>query len=119
MDAYGQYHMDSLDENEQFQKLWKWWKAELMGKARGEDMMRKGYYTNQEGERVDGELGCPWFRRMGWQTKNNAIFTDNRRMILPLYSDGFSFSLMALTDDQRIRRPGSHMEYGPGFTVTQ
>ena len=35
---------------------------------------------------------------MGWQTKNKAFFTGNR-LILPLYSDGFGFSLMAITDD--------------------
>ena len=53
----------------------------------------------EEGERVDGELGYPYFRRMGWQTKNKPVFLDNGRMVLPLYSDGFSFSLMAITDD--------------------
>ena len=69
-------------------------------------MKRKGHYINEEGERVDEELGYPWFRRMGWQTKNKAIFIDDKRMILPLYSDGFDFSLMAITDDG-----GTHWQF--------
>ena len=99
VDEYGQYLMDSDGENENLQRLWERWKPGLMSKARGEDMMRSGYYMNEAGERINGELGYPYFRRMGWQTKNKAIFLDDGRMILPLYSDGFSFSLMAMTDD--------------------
>jgi hypothetical protein len=106
VDEYGQHLMASLGENEQLQKLWEGWKAELMGKAQGKDMMRKGHYINEAGERVDGELGYPFFRRMGWQTKNKAIFMDDGRMVLPLYSDGFSFSLMAITDDG-----GAHWQF--------
>jgi predicted neuraminidase len=39
------------------------------------------------------------FRRMGWMTRAHSFILDNRRLIVPLYSDGFSFSLMAITDD--------------------
>ncbi len=106
VDEYGQYLTASLGENEQLQELWEGWKFELMGKARGEDMMRLGHYINEAGERVDGELGYPFFRRMGWQTKNKAIIMDDGRMVLPLYSDGFSFSLMAITDDG-----GAHWQF--------
>ena len=106
VDAYGSYIMDSMGGNEQLQKQWEWWKSDLMSKARGEDMMRKGYYINANGERVEGNYGYPYFRRMGWQTKNKAVFIDNGRMILPLYSDGFSFSLMAITDDG-----GTHWQF--------
>jgi len=37
-------------------------------------------------------------RRIGWQTRNKPLITGNR-ILLPLYSDGFDFSLMAITDD--------------------
>ncbi|MCK4990263.1 MAG: exo-alpha-sialidase, partial [Bacteroidales bacterium] len=114
VDAYGEYLKDSMDENEQLQNQWEWWKSDLMSKARGADMMRRGHYMNEAGERVDGELGYPWFRRMGWQTKNKAIFLDNGRMILPLYSDGFSFSLMAITDDGGARWQFSEPLVAPG-----
>jgi predicted neuraminidase len=38
-------------------------------------------------------------RRIGWMTRAHPFLLDNRRLIVPLYSDGFSFSLMAITDD--------------------
>ena len=75
------------------------WKAELLAKARGEDMMRKGRLVNSSGQSTDQQLGYPYFRRMGWQTKNKAVIVDKNRIIVPFYSDGFSFSLMAITDD--------------------
>ncbi|UCD52947.1 MAG: exo-alpha-sialidase, partial [Phycisphaerales bacterium] len=78
---------------------WKLWGARLMAKARGEDMMARGILVDEQGGRTQKQLGYPYFRRMGWQTKNKAIFTASGRMVVPLYSDGFSFSLMALTDD--------------------
>ncbi len=39
------------------------------------------------------------FRRLGWMTRAHPFILDNQRLIVPLYSDGFSFSLMAITDD--------------------
>ncbi|MGE0887376.1 MAG: exo-alpha-sialidase [Blastocatellales bacterium] len=38
------------------------------------------------------------FRRIGWMTRAHP-FINGQRLIVPLYSDGFSFSLMAITDD--------------------
>jgi predicted neuraminidase len=40
-----------------------------------------------------------YFRRMGWMTRVHPTILKSGRIIIPLYSDGFSFSLMALTDD--------------------
>jgi hypothetical protein len=37
--------------------------------------------------------------RLGWMTRAHPIVLDQQRLIVPLYSDGFSFSLMAITDD--------------------
>ncbi len=39
------------------------------------------------------------YRRLGWMTRAHPFVLDNKRLIVPLYSDGFSFSLMAITDD--------------------
>jgi predicted neuraminidase len=39
------------------------------------------------------------FRRLGWMTRAHPFVLDGKRLIVPLYSDGFSFSLMAITDD--------------------
>ncbi|MGZ8919375.1 MAG: sialidase family protein [Limisphaerales bacterium] len=38
-------------------------------------------------------------RRLGWMTRAHPVVISGGRMIVPLYSDGFSFSLMAFTDD--------------------
>jgi predicted neuraminidase len=38
-------------------------------------------------------------RRLGWMTRAHPFVLDESRLIVPLYSDGFSFSLMAFTDD--------------------
>ncbi len=39
------------------------------------------------------------YRRLGWMTRAHPLVLDGRRLIVPLYHDGFSFSLMAVTDD--------------------
>jgi predicted neuraminidase len=75
------------------------WKEDLLGKARGENMIRKGRLYDGEGRSTEKQLGYAYFRRVGWQTKNKAVIVNKNRMIVPLYSDGFSFSLMAMTDD--------------------
>jgi predicted neuraminidase len=38
-------------------------------------------------------------RRLGWFTRAHPYILDNSRMLVGLYSDGFSFSLVAITDD--------------------
>ena len=38
-------------------------------------------------------------RRLGWFTRAHPYVLDNQTMLVGLYSDGFSFSLVALTDD--------------------
>jgi predicted neuraminidase len=38
-------------------------------------------------------------RRLGWMTRAHPFVLENKRLIIPLYSDGFSFSLMAISDD--------------------
>ena len=36
---------------------------------------------------------------MGWQTKNKPFILNDRRLIVPLYSDGLNCTLFAVTDD--------------------
>ncbi|MCC6446124.1 MAG: exo-alpha-sialidase [Armatimonadetes bacterium] len=40
-----------------------------------------------------------FYRRLGWMPRAKATLLTNGRLVLPLYSDGFDFSLMALSDD--------------------
>ena len=50
-------------------------------------------------ERTKKNAGDKFFRRLGWMTRAHPFILDGKRLIVPLYSDGFSFSLMAITDD--------------------
>jgi predicted neuraminidase len=40
-----------------------------------------------------------YFSRMGWMTRAHAVELPSGRILLPLYSDGYSFSLIGITDD--------------------
>src|ERR1044072_2176496 len=50
-------------------------------------------------ERTRKNAADKFFRRLGWMTRAHPFILDGKRLIVPLYSDGFSFSLMAITDD--------------------
>jgi len=39
------------------------------------------------------------YRRLGWMTRAHPVIINSRRIIVPLYHDGFSISLMAISDD--------------------
>jgi len=90
------------------------WKDDLLAKARGENMIRRGRLYDAQGGSTEKQLGYAYFRRMGWQTKNKAVIVDENRIIIPFYSDGFSFSLMAITDDGGKTWQFSEPLVGPG-----
>lgn len=52
--------------------------------------------------------------RLGWMTRAHPFVLDDRRLIVPLYSDGFNFSLMAITDDWGRTWHTSTPLVGPG-----
>ncbi len=41
----------------------------------------------------------PKKRETGWMTRTHPTFLDNGKILLPLYSDGFNFGLIAISDD--------------------
>ena len=41
----------------------------------------------------------PYKRQTGWMTRTNLLTLPSGRILLPLYSDGFNASLMAISDD--------------------
>jgi hypothetical protein len=57
-------------------------------------------------------MGYPYFRRMGWQTRNKPFITRTGRMIVPLYSDGFSVSLHGLHRRCRGKLENQHAARG-------
>src|SRR5207247_6387502 len=44
-------------------------------------------------------LGDKLYQRLGWQPRCKPTLLPSGRMLLPLYSDTFSISIMAITDD--------------------
>jgi predicted neuraminidase len=71
---------------------------DIIAKAKGENMLESGKIYKKDGTVKDTVLGYPYFRRMGWQTKNKPLQLGNR-IIIPFYSDGLEMSLMAITED--------------------
>ncbi len=53
-------------------------------------------------------------RRMGWMTRVHPFVLNDRSWILPLYSDGFDLSIMALTDDAGVTWTASKPLVGVG-----
>lgn len=76
---------------------WQKYKKKLDSLSKGENMIRSGRIKDGDHEK-SADLGYPLTRRIGWQTKNKAVFAGNR-MIVPLYSDGLDCSLFAITDN--------------------
>ncbi len=79
---------------------WEKYKTKMDSLSKGENMIRSGRILGIDKE-SSSQLGYPLTRRLGWQTKNKAVFIG-KRMIIPLYSDGFDCSLFAITDDAGV-----------------
>jgi predicted neuraminidase len=86
---------DSLKRT--LQTEWKKYKVKMDSLSKGRNMIREGR-IQERGTETKSQLGYPLTRRLGWQTKNKPVFLG-KRMILPLYSDGFDCSLFAITDN--------------------
>ena len=62
------------------------------------DLKRAGPFA-QWAARMIALSDDKYFSRVGWFTRTHPIELPTGRMILPLYSDGYSMGLMALSDD--------------------
>jgi hypothetical protein len=69
-----------------------------MAIAKGAAFMAPGTDIDEKGEKIRTRVGYPLMRRIGWQTRNKPLL-DGNRILLPLYSDGFDFSLIAISED--------------------
>jgi predicted neuraminidase len=78
-------------------QAWERYRTKMDSLSKGENMIRSGRIRQGDKE-VSAPLGYPLSRRIGWQTKNKAVFLG-KRMIVPLYSDGLDCTLFAITDD--------------------
>ncbi len=71
-----------------------------------EEKLKSSSYSDELKDRAEKYLAAmrahaedKFYCRLGWMTRAHPFVLDGRRLIVPLYSDGFSFSLMAITDD--------------------
>lgn len=64
--------------------------------------------------RIIARAGDKYYRRMGWMPRTHPIALPSGRYILPLYSDGYSFSLAAYSDDAGKTWSGSEPMIGRG-----
>jgi predicted neuraminidase len=70
--------------------------ADIRGMPLSEAQRREAQdFLDAMRRRSGDELYC----RLGWMTRAHPFILDGTRLLVPLYHDGFSFSLMAITDD--------------------
>lgn len=50
-------------------------------------------------ERLKQRASDKYFSRLGWMTRAHPMTLPSGRILVPLYSDGYSFSLIAISDD--------------------
>jgi len=89
---------------EEVQRVTKEWESDLPSLS-SDQQIRLTQQIASIRRQAEGKLT----RRLGWMTRAHPQVINGRRMILPLYSDGYSFSLMAVSDDDgqtwRTSRP--------------
>jgi predicted neuraminidase len=68
----------------------------------------------QELEQVRERLGDKLYQRLGWQPRCKPTQLPSGRMLLPLYSDTFSLSMMAISDDRGQSWRAGHPMLGFG-----
>jgi predicted neuraminidase len=61
-------------------------------------------------ERAEDE----YFSRMGWFTRTHPLQLPSGRILVPMYSDGYSFGIMAISDDGGLTWRGSEPIVGRG-----
>ncbi len=81
-----------------------------------EPMLKEAAGTPAEAylKRVLARASDKYFSRMGWMTRAHPIELPSGRILVPLYSDGFSFSLVAITDDGGLTWSSSEPIVGAG-----
>ena len=55
-----------------------------------------------------------YFSRMGWFTRTHPLELPSGRILVPMYSDGFSFGIMAISDDHGYTWSASEPIVGAG-----
>lgn len=77
------------------------------------DLGRPGPYA-QSASRLIALAADKYFSRMGWFSRTHSLELPTGRLLLPLYSDGYSFGLVAISDDQGVTWTASEPIVGYG-----
>jgi predicted neuraminidase len=72
-------------------------------------------YAPTYSELISEAAKDPAKRQIGWMTRIHPFVLKNGRILLPLYSDGFCLSLVAISDDQGKTWRASLPMVGPGL----
>lgn len=78
--------------------------------ASAQDRERLKTYLAERHRMAEDKLSV----RLGWMPRPHPFMVGEKRLLLPLYSDGFDFSLMAYTDDGGENWQVSEPLVGPG-----
>ncbi len=73
--------------------------------------------SGQQAERAKqliAHAGDEYFSRMGWFTRTHPQELPSGRILVPMYSDGFSFGIMAISDDHGYTWAASEPIVGAG-----
>lgn len=81
-----------------------------MRAASPEDKEKLRNYLAEKHKMAEDKLSV----RLGWMVRAHPFLVDKTRLIVPLYSDGFDFSMMAITDDGGATWQTSIPLVGPG-----
>jgi predicted neuraminidase len=68
----------------------------------------------ERARRLIEHAGDEYFSRMGWFTRTHPIELPSGRILVPMYSDGFSFGIMAISDDRGYTWTASEPIVGAG-----
>ena len=66
------------------------------------------------GQRLVERAEDEYFSRMGWFSRTHPLELPSGRLLVPMYSDGYSFGIMAISDDAGITWRGSEPIVGLG-----
>ncbi|MBI3694439.1 MAG: exo-alpha-sialidase, partial [Acidobacteria bacterium] len=70
--------------------------------------------TSERARRLLERAEDKYFSRLGWMTRAHPVELPSGRILVPLYSDGYSFSLMAISDDGGLTWTSSEPLVGAG-----
>lgn len=70
--------------------------------------------TAERAQRLIQHAADEYFSRMGWFTRTHPLELPSGRILVPLYSDGFSFGIVAISDDHGYTWTASEPIVGVG-----